>query len=151
MSRSWDRKDDQIRPASITPTALAHAEGSAFIEMGSTKALVAASVEEGVPPFLIDSGKSCVTAEYSLLPRSTHTRSRRARGGKLGGRNMGIQRLIGRSLRCVADLKAIGQYTITVDCDVIQADGGARCASITASWVALKEALDFMAKRRIDR
>ncbi len=124
----------------MTVGVLEHAEGSAFIESGKTKVMCAASVENRVPQFLRNGDSGWVTAEYSMLPRSTHTRSTRERGGRIGGRTMEIQRLIGRSLRSVIDLRGLGERTITVDCDVIQADGGTRVASITAAWVALYQA-----------
>ncbi len=136
---------DGLRPWKITCGVLSHAEGSALIEAGGTSVLCAASVEERVPPFLKNEGRGWVTAEYSMLPRSTHTRTPRERGGRMGGRTMEIQRLIGRSLRCVTDLPALGERTITLDCDVIQADGGTRCASITGAWVALSCALERLA------
>jgi ribonuclease PH len=151
MRRAADRGLEEIRPTRIVRGVLEHAEGSAFIQMGNAKVLAAASVEEGVPPFLRDSGQGWITAEYSMLPRSTHTRSKRERGGRLGGRTMEIQRLIGRSLRSVTSLKDLGEVTITVDCDVLQADGGTRCASISAGWVALKDALDRIPDRGINR
>jgi ribonuclease PH len=137
ITRSNNRLVDQIRPWKITRGVLDYAEGSALIEAGRTKVICAATVEEKIPSFLKGTGKGWVTAEYSMLPRSTHTRSSRERGGRLGGRTMEIQRLIGRSLRSITDLTAIGERTITVDCDVIQADGGTRVASITGAWVAL--------------
>lgn len=131
---------DQIRQTKITPNYLPHAEGSAFIEVGGTKVLCAASVEEKVPMFMRNQGKGWVTAEYSMLPRSTHTRTQRERQHP-SGRTQEIQRLIGRSLRTVVDMPALGERTITVDCDVIQADGGTRTASITGAYVALALAI----------
>jgi ribonuclease PH len=142
FTRKDDRLADQIRPWRITGGVLDHAEGSALIEAGRTKVICAATVEEKVPSFLRDQGQGWVTAEYSMLPRATHTRSPRERGGRVGGRTLEIQRLIGRSLRSVTDLTALGERTITVDCDVIQADGGTRVASITGAWVALSDALE---------
>jgi ribonuclease PH len=138
--RPSGRDSLELRPWKITSRVLDHAEGSALIEAGKTRVICAATVEDRVPPFLKNVGKGWVTAEYSMLPRSTHTRSPRERGGKIGGRTLEIQRLIGRALRCVTDLTGFGERTITVDCDVIQADGGTRVASITAAWIALHEA-----------
>lgn len=144
------RQPDQLRPVTITPNVNKHAEGSALIEMGDTHVLCTASVEESVPPFMRDSGEGWVTAEYSMLPRATSTRSRReASAGKLGGRTLEIQRLIGRSLRAVTDLPSLGQRTIWLDCDVIQADGGTRCASITGAYVALHLALQHLIKQEL--
>jgi ribonuclease PH len=140
--RADGRLSDQLRPWHISCGVLDHAEGSALIEAGKTRVLVAASVEETVPAFLRGRKRGWVTAEYAMLPRATHTRSSRERGSRLGGRTQEIQRLIGRSLRSVVDLEALGERTITVDCDVIQADGGTRVASICAAWVALKQATD---------
>lgn len=139
-SRIDGRALDQIRQTKITPNYLPHAEGSAFIEVGGTKVLCAASVEEKVPMFMRNQGKGWVTAEYSMLPRSTHTRTQRERQHP-SGRTQEIQRLIGRSLRTVVDMPALGERTITVDCDVIQADGGTRTASITGAYVALALAI----------
>jgi ribonuclease PH len=140
FARDLGRACEALRPWKITRGVLDHAEGSALIETGKTRVICAASVEDKVPPFLRNEGKGWVTAEYSMLPRSTHTRSPRDRGGKIAGRTMEIQRLIGRSLRCVTDLTLVGERTITVDCDVIQADGGTRVAAITGAWVALQDA-----------
>uniref|UniRef100_UPI00258DB27B ribonuclease PH n=1 Tax=Idiomarina sp. TaxID=1874361 RepID=UPI00258DB27B len=135
----------QIRPVTITRNFTKHAEGSVLIEFGDTKVLCNATVESGVPRFLKGQGQGWVTAEYSMLPRSTHTRSQReAARGKQGGRTMEIQRLIARSLRACIDLKALGENTITLDCDVLQADGGTRTASITGACVALVDALNYM-------
>jgi len=139
--RADGRLADQLRPTRITPGLLDFAEGSALIEMGRTRVLCAASVESRVPPFLVGQGQGWITAEYALLPRSTHTRTPRERG-QVGGRTMEIQRLIGRSLRAVTDLVALGERTITMDCDVLQADGGTRTAAITGAYVALALALD---------
>ncbi len=141
--RPSQRQPDQLRPVRITRNFTRHAEGSVLIEMGDTRVLCTASVEENVPPFLRGKGQGWVTAEYGMLPRSTHTRTaREAAKGKQTGRTQEIQRLIGRSLRAVTDLKALGERQITLDCDVLQADGGTRCASITGAWVALYEACD---------
>jgi ribonuclease PH len=123
---------------------LRHAEGSALIQAGNTKVLCAASVEDTVPPFLVEKAQGWVTAEYGMLPRATHSRSRRERGTNLGGRTQEIQRLIGRSLRSIVDLPALGPRTVTVDCDVLQADGGTRVASISGAYVALRQALEAL-------
>ncbi len=145
VARARGREADQLRPVEIEAGTLRHAEGSALITAGDTQVLCAASVEVGVPRFLRGTGSGWVTAEYGMLPRSTHTRSaREARQGRQGGRSQEIQRLIGRSLRAVMDLDALGEQTITVDCDVIQADGGTRTAAITGGWVALAMAIDWM-------
>jgi ribonuclease PH len=141
--RPSQRQPDQLRTVKITRNFTRHAEGSVLIEMGDTRVLCTASVEENVPPFLRGKGQGWVTAEYGMLPRATHTRStREAAKGKQTGRTQEIQRLIGRSLRAVTDLKALGERQITLDCDVLQADGGTRCASITGAWVALYEACE---------
>ena len=141
--RPSQRQPDQLCTVQITRNFTRHAEGSVLIEMGDTRVLCPASVEENVPPFLRGKGQGWVTAEYGMLPRSTHTRSaREAAKGKQTGRTQEIQRLIGRSLRAVTDLKALGERQITLDCDVLQADGGTRCASITGAWIALYEACD---------
>ena len=141
--RPSQRQPDQLRPVRLTRAFTRHAEGSVLIEMGDTRVLCTASVEENVPPFLRGKGQGWVTAEYGMLPRSTHTRSaREAAKGKQTGRTQEIQRLIGRSLRAVTDLKALGERQITLDCDVLQADGGTRCASITGAWIALFEACE---------
>jgi ribonuclease PH len=132
-----------MRAIEITPNYTRHAEGSCLIAFGETKVLVTASIEERVPPFLRGKGQGWVTAEYGMLPRATHTRgSREAAKGKQSGRTQEIQRLIGRSLRSVVDLTALGERQITLDCDVIQADGGTRTASISGAWVALRLAVD---------
>lgn len=132
---------DEIRPVAITRDYLRHPRGSVLIEMGDTKVICAASIEEGVPPFLKNTGRGWLTAEYAMIPASTHERSaRESSRGKVGGRTHEIQRLIGRSLRAVTDLTAFGERTIHIDCDVIQADGGTRTASITGSFVALVDA-----------
>ena len=146
--RPSGRTPDQMRPITITPNFTVHAEGSVLIAFGDTKVLVTASVEERVPPFLRGKGQGWVTAEYGMLPRATHTRgSREAAKGKQSGRTQEIQRLIGRSLRAVVDMTLLGERQITIDCDVIQADGGTRTASISGAWVALRLAVDgLMAK-----
>ncbi len=139
--RPSQRAADQLRQVRITRRFTRHAEGSVLVEMGDTKVLCTASIEENLPPFLRGKGQGWVTAEYGMLPRSTHTRSsREAAKGKQTGRTQEIQRLIGRSLRAVTDLKALGERQITLDCDVLQADGGTHCASITGAWVALWDA-----------
>ena len=139
--RPSQRLPDQLRSIRITRNFTRHAEGSVLIEMGDTRVLCTASVEESLPAFLRGKGQGWVTAEYGMLPRSTHTRSaREAAKGKQSGRTQEIQRLIGRSLRAVTDLKALGERQITLDCDVLQADGGTRCASITGAWLALHDA-----------
>ena len=141
--RPSQRQPDELRLVRITRNFTRHAEGSVLVEMGDTKVLCTASVEESLPPFLRGKGQGWVTAEYGMLPRSTHTRSsREAAKGKQTGRTQEIQRLIGRSLRAVTDLKALGERQITLDCDVLQADGGTRCASITGAWVALYDACE---------
>ena len=141
--RPSQRQADQLRQVTLTRNFTRHAEGAVLIEMGDTRVLCTASVEEKVPPFLRGKGEGWVTAEYGMLPRSTHTRSaREAAKGKQSGRTQEIQRLIGRALRAVVDLKALGERQITLDCDVLQADGGTRCASITGAWVALYEACE---------
>ena len=140
--RNDGRAADALRPLTITRHYTRHAEGSVLVEFGHTKVLCTASVEERVPPFLKGKGQGWVTAEYGMLPRSTHTRTdREAAKGKQSGRTQEIQRLIGRSLRAVTDLAALGERQITLDCDVLQADGGTRCASITGACVALHDAL----------
>lgn len=150
--RPSGRAPDELRPVRITRGFTRHAEGSVLVEFGETRVLCTASVEESVPPFLRNSGSGWVTAEYGMLPRATHTRSRReASTGKQGGRTLEIQRLIGRALRAVVDLKALGERTITLDCDVLQADGGTRTASITGSYVALVDAVDNLVRRRVLR
>ncbi|WP_374340902.1 ribonuclease PH [Methyloversatilis sp.] len=148
MTRPSGRRPDQARDLRITRNFTCHAEGSVLIEVGNTRVLCTASVEEGVPPFLRGKGRGWVTAEYGMLPRSTHTRSaREAAKGKQTGRTQEIQRLIGRSLRSVTDLAALGERQITLDCDVLQADGGTRCASITGACVALHDALTGLVQR----
>jgi ribonuclease PH len=148
MPRPSGRRADELRALTITPGWLRHAEGSALIELGGTRVLCAASVEEGVPPFLKGKGSGWLTAEYGMLPRSTNTRTRReAADGKQSGRTQEIQRLIGRSLRAVTDLAALGERTVRIDCDVLEADGGTRCASITGAWVAVAQACGWMRAR----
>jgi ribonuclease PH len=142
--RAWD----EIRQIRISRNYLKHPPGSVLIEMGNTKVICAVSIDEGVPPFLRNTGRGWLTAEYSMIPASTHTRSQReAAKGKVGGRTHEIQRLIGRSLRAVTDLNAFGERTIYIDCDVIQADGGTRTASITGSLIALVDAFRYFQNR----
>jgi len=146
--RSDNRLANELRETNLTPHYLPHAEGSVFIEAGRTKVICTASVEDRVPPFLRNTGKGWVTAEYGMLPRATSTRTtREASTGKVGGRTQEIQRLIGRSLRAVTDLPAVGERTIWIDCDVIQADGGTRTASITGAFVALALAFETLRSR----
>ena len=141
--RPSGRAPDQLRTLSFEPGFTKHAEGSCLVSFGDTRVLVTASVEDRVPPFLRGKGQGWVTAEYGMLPRATHTRgNREAAKGKQSGRTQEIQRLIGRSLRAVVDLKSLGERQITVDCDVIQADGGTRTAAISGAWVALRLAID---------
>jgi ribonuclease PH len=148
MSRSFSRSASQLRPVTITRHFTKHAEGSVLIAMGDTKVLCTASLEERVPPHKKGSGEGWVTAEYGMLPRSTHTRSdREAARGRQTGRTQEIQRLVGRSLRAVVDLKKLGERQITLDCDVLQADGGTRCASITGAFVALHDAVSGLMKK----
>ena len=148
--RSDQRPANQLRDTVITPNFLLHAEGSVLIEAGRTKVICSASVEDRVPQFLRNSGKGWVTAEYGMLPRATSTRTQReASAGKVGGRTQEIQRLIGRSLRSVTNLPALGERTIWMDCDVIQADGGTRTASITGAFVALALALETLRERDV--
>ena len=145
--RPSGRNVDEMRPISIEVGATKHAEGSCMIKIGDTHVLCTATLEERVPPFLRNSGQGWVTAEYGMLPRATNTRMRReAAAGKQGGRTVEIQRLIGRSLRAGVDRQALGERQITIDCDVIQADGGTRCASITGGWVALRIAVNRLLK-----
>jgi ribonuclease PH len=147
-ARPSGRRADELRPLRITRHYTRHAEGSVLIEAGDTRVLCTASVEEGVPPFLKGKGQGWLTAEYGMLPRSTNTRMRReAAEGRQSGRTQEIQRLVGRSLRAVADLGALGERTIRVDCDVLQADGGTRCASITGACVALADAIAWCKAR----
>ena len=141
--RPSGRAPDQMRPITIQPHFTRHAEGSVLVGFGDTKVLVTASVEERVPPFLRGRGEGWVTAEYGMLPRATHTRgNREAAKGKQSGRTQEIQRLIGRSLRAVVDMKALGERQVVLDCDVIQADGGTRTAAISGAWVALRLAVN---------
>ena len=150
--RTDQRPPNQLRETTLTPNYLPHAEGSVFIEAGRTKVICTASVEDRVPQFLRNTGKGWVTAEYGMLPRATNTRmTREATTGKVGGRTQEIQRLIGRSLRSVANLPALGERTIWIDCDVIQADGGTRTASITGAFVALALALQKLRERDVIR
>ena len=150
MPRSFNRNTDQLRPVVITRHYTKHAEGSVLVAMGDTKVLCTASIEERVPPHKKGSGEGWVTAEYGMLPRSTNTRSdREAARGKQSGRTQEIQRLIGRSLRCVVDLKKLGERQITLDCDVLQADGGTRCASITGAFVALHDAVSVLLDKEL--
>ena len=148
--RPSNRKPDQMRVVTLETGVTRYAEGSCLVTFGHTKVLVTASLEQGVPGFLKGKGQGWVTAEYGMLPRSTHTRSRReAAAGKQSGRTQEIQRLIGRSMRAVVDLKALGERQITLDCDVIQADGGTRTASITGAWVALSMACNKLVADKI--
>jgi ribonuclease PH len=153
FNRTGGRSADQLRPVRITRHYTMHAEGSVLIEFGNTKVLCTASVEERVPPHKRGSGEGWVTAEYGMLPRSTHSRNdREAARGKQSGRTQEIQRLIGRSLRAVFDLKLLGERTIQLDCDVIQADGGTRTAAITGAWVAAHDAVSrLMASGKVTR
>src|SRR5262245_930232 len=150
--RSDQRTPGQLRPTTITPNYLVHPEGSVLIEAGQTRVICTASIEDRVPPFLRNTGKGWVTAEYGMLPRATSTRTQReASAGKVGGRTQEIQRLIGRSLRAVTQLNALGERTIWLDCDVIQADGGTGTTSITGSFVALALALETLRQRDLLR
>jgi ribonuclease PH len=149
VSRPSGRAVDQLRPITIQRGYTRHAEGSVLISFGDTRVLCTASVEHKAPGFLRGKGEGWVTAEYGMLPRATHTRSNReAASGKQGGRTLEIQRLIGRALRACVDRSALGERTITLDCDVLQADGGTRCAAITGAYVALVDAVRGMLKRR---
>jgi ribonuclease PH len=144
------RQPDELRPVSMERGVVKYAEGSCFVKFGDTHVLVTASLEERLPPWLKGQGRGWVTAEYGMLPRATSERTRReASAGKQGGRTVEIQRLIGRSLRSVIDLPALGERQITIDCDVIQADGGTRTASITGAWVALADCLTWMKAREM--
>jgi ribonuclease PH len=150
--RADNRLPEQLRPSRITPNYLVHAEGSVLVEAGRTKVICTASVEDRVPPFRRNSGKGWVTAEYGMLPRATSTRTQReASAGRVGGRTQEIQRLIGRSLRAVTRMEELGERTITLDCDVIQADGGTRTASITGAFVALVLAMQQLRERDVLR
>ena len=146
--RPSQRQPDEMRAVSLERGVVKYAEGSCFVKFGETHVLVTASLEERLPPWLKGQGKGWVTAEYGMLPRATHSRTRReAAAGKQGGRTVEIQRLIGRSIRTIVDLQALGERQITIDCDVIQADGGTRTASITGAWVALADCLAWMKTR----
>lgn len=148
LGRIDGRRRDQIRPVKVTRNFTKHAEGSVLIEMGDTKVICTASVEEKVPPFLKGKGTGWVTAEYAMLPRATHDRSpRESVKGKQGGRTLEIQRLVGRALRAVIDTGRLGERTIWIDCDVIQADGGTRTASITGAFIALADAITVLKKK----
>ena len=148
MSRPSDRSAAQVRPVTITRHFTKHAEGSVLVEFGHTRVLCTASVDTSVPRFLKGKGQGWVTAEYGMLPRSTHSRmNREAASGKQSGRTLEISRLIARSLRAAVDLSALGEHTITVDCDVLQADGGTRTAAITGACVALVDALNWMVEK----
>src|SRR5690348_4976550 len=148
--RPSERTPDLLRPVTLETGVNRYAEGSCLASFGHTKVLVTASLEEGVPPFLRGRGRGWVTAEYGMLPRATHTRGRReAAGGKQSGRTQEIQRLIGRSLRAVTDLEVLGERQITLDCDVIQADGGTRTAAISGAWVALRIAVDGLLSKQL--
>lgn len=148
--RPSGRAPDELRPIQITRQFTQHAEGSALVEFGATRVVCTASVEDRIPPFLKGQAQGWVTAEYGMLPRATHTRTgREAARGRQGGRTMEIQRLIARSLRAVIDLGALGERTITIDCDVIQADGGTRTAAITGGFVALADAVRYLAGKRV--
>ena len=148
--RPSGRAADVLRPISLTPGFSRHAEGSCLIRMGNTEVLCAASVEGRVPPFMRNSGQGWVTAEYGMLPRATHTRGEReAARGKQSGRTQEIQRLIGRALRAVVDRSQMGEVTVTLDCDVLNADGGTRCAAITGAWVALNLAFRHMLRMNV--
>ncbi|MDT0681490.1 ribonuclease PH [Roseicyclus sp. F158] len=147
--RPSGRSLDQIRPVSIETNFTLHAEGSCLIRMGDTHVLCTASIEDRVPPFMRNTGLGWVTAEYGMLPRATHTRGRREAKNGQSGRTQEIQRLIGRALRAGIDRVALGERQITVDCDVIQADGGTRCASITGGWVALRLAIDKLMDKKL--
>lgn len=150
LVRGDGRRRDQTRPVKITRDFIKHAEGSVLIEMGGTKVICTASVEEKVPPFLRDKGRGWITAEYAMLPRATHERtSREAVKGKQGGRTLEIQRLVGRALRAVVDTGGMGERTIWIDCDVIQADGGTRTASITGAFVALADAFTVLKRKNL--
>ena len=149
FSRPSGRSADQLRAVTIERHYTRHAEGSVLVCFGETRVLCTASVEDRVPPFLRGKGEGWITAEYGMLPRATHTRSgREAAHGKQGGRTLEIQRLIGRSLRACVDRSALGERTITLDCDVLQADGGTRTAAITGAYVALRDAISFLLQRK---
>jgi len=146
--RPSKRASDEMRPVSFERGLARHAEGSCLVKFGDTHVLVTATLEERLPPWLKNQGRGWVTAEYGMLPRATHERTRReASAGRPSGRTLEIQRLIGRSLRTVTDLQALGERQITVDCDVLQADGGTRTAAITGAWIALRDCIEWMKKR----
>ncbi|TQN30822.1 RNAse PH [Haloactinospora alba] len=148
MARPDGRAPNELRPVTLTRNWLRHAEGSTLVEFGDTRVLCAATVEDGVPRWRRGTGEGWVTAEYAMLPRSTDTRGpRESVKGKIGGRTHEISRLVGRSLRAVVDFKAMGEYTITLDCDVLQADGGTRTAAITGAYVALSDAVKYLRKK----
>src|SRR5215469_5003380 len=147
MTRIDGRSRTQLRPVKLTVDYVDYAEGSVLIEAGKTRVLCTASIEERVPSFLESSGQGWVTAEYNMLPRATHTRNARERSGKISGRTQEIQRLIGRSLRAAVDLTSLGPRTITLDCDVLQADGGTRTASVTGAYIALHRACSRLVKQ----
>lgn len=149
MTRIDGRSRTQLRPVKLSVDFVDYAEGSVLIEAGHTRVLCTASIEEKVPPFLEGKGQGWVTAEYNMLPRATHTRNARERSGKISGRTQEIQRLIGRSLRAALDLSSLGARTITLDCDVIQADGGTRTASVTGAYVALHRACSLLVARGV--
>ena len=150
LGRIDGRRRDQIRPVKVTRNFTKHAEGSVLIEMGDTKVICTASIEEKVPPFLKGKGSGWVTAEYAMLPRATHDRSpRESVKGKQGGRTLEIQRLVGRALRAVIDTARLGERTVWIDCDVIQADGGTRTASITGAFIALADAMTVLKKKEL--
>ena len=150
MLRLDNRSPDELRPLKLTPSWSRYAEGSCLIEIGATKVLCTASIEDNVPPWMRNTGKGWVTGEYGMLPRSTHSRKPRdASKGRLDGRSVEIQRLIGRSLRSVVDMKLLGERQVILDCDVLQADGGTRCAAITGAWVALQEAIGKLVTRGV--
>ncbi len=148
LARFDGRNADEMRPVHIKPGFQRYAEGSALIELGETKVICAVSIEDRIPAFLKGSGSGWITAEYAMLPRATNTRTQRdSTAGKVSGRSLEIQRLIGRSLRAVANLDSLGERTFTIDCDVLQADGGTRTASITAAYVALAQAIHTLRER----
>ncbi|MBV9695889.1 MAG: ribonuclease PH [Gammaproteobacteria bacterium] len=150
MARPSGRAPDELRPVSFARRHAKHAEGAVLVEFGDTQVLCTASIEDNVPPFLRGKDQGWITAEYGMLPRATHTRTaREAARGRQSGRTQEIQRLIGRSLRAVADLRALGERTVTIDCDVLQADGGTRTAAITGGYVALAEACAQLLRRRL--
>jgi len=152
MAARDDREPDRLRPVTVEYGVQVHAEGSILMRMGSTHVLCAVSVEEGVPPFLQGSGQGWITAEYAMLPRATHSRGRRETAAGRSGRSLEIQRLIGRSLRTMVDLRLLDGYTLRVDCDVINADGSTRCVSITGAALALRQAIDGMVRQdRLER